>query len=429
MASETRSSDHRPALRVLAAGLGLGAVMVPLAWVDIHQAPTLWLATAAGASAIYLFAMWLVIRRGPATRRELAACLLLAAVIRVPWLLSTPTLSDDIYRYIWDGRLQLAGHSPYVSAPADPALQSLHTPETRLTNQPKLPTIYPPTAQWFFRGVASIGQSVFAFKLAFVVCDLLTLVLLLVWLAREGRSPWLCLVYAWNPMVVMEAAGSGHIDALGTPLLFGAFVALTSGRGLLAAAAFVAAVGVKFLPVVLAPYFWARVRWRSLAVAAALGLAITLPFVVGTWTLPLGALPVYLAKWRVNAPVYFWLDRLVGGRWLSMLPAVSGLAVALAMRHRAASPAAWAWPLGASLICAPAVFPWYLLWTVPFLVDTATLPLLVWTQTVLLSYAVWPVFDAGGPFTVPAWAQAVQYGGLAITIAWSAARASQRRRG
>lgn len=419
-------------MAVLAAGVALACVLVPLAWVDIHKAPTLWLAAAPLASACYLAAMWCVFRGVRADTRWLVLCLLLAAVCRIPWLLSTPTLSDDIYRYIWDGRLQLAGKNPYVSAPADPALGHLHTPETRLTNQPKLPTIYPPTAQFFFRVVASAGQSVFAYKLAFVLCDAATLALVLWWLRRSGRSPWLSLVYAWNPLTTMEIAGSGHIDALGMPLLFASFLALNARASMLAASAFVAAVGVKFLPLVLAPYFWKRVRGRDVIVAGLVTAALTLPFVIGTWTLPLGALPTYMAKWRVNAPLYLWLDRLItgpyGGRTMSWLPVAGGLAVALLLRRRVEAPAAWAWPLGASLICAPAVFPWYLLWMVPFLVDVSTLPLLVWTQTVLISYAVWPVFDAGGPFTVPAWAQAVQYGGLVLTGAWCLWRGLRDRR-
>ena len=105
-------------------------------------------------------------------------------------------------------------------------------------------------------------------KLALVVCDLLTIAALVAWLRPTGRSPWLALVYAWNPLVILEVAHSGHIDALGALWIAVAAWMLSTGRGMRAAIAFVIAVASKLLPIVLVPLFWKRIRVRDAAVAA-----------------------------------------------------------------------------------------------------------------------------------------------------------------
>ena len=126
-----------------------------------------------------------------------------------------------------------------------------------------LPAIYPPAAELFFRGVTAVHESVTAIVIAVVVCDVLTMLVLWRWLATTGRSPWWVIAYAWHPLVAIEGAGGGHIDVVGTFILVVAGFALSRRRGLLATSALAAAVTVKFLPVVLAPLLWRRVRLRD----------------------------------------------------------------------------------------------------------------------------------------------------------------------
>ena len=118
-------------------------------------------------------------------------------------------------RYRWDGRVQTLGINPFLVVPDQPAVAWTHTDETRLMPSIHDRTPYPAAAQLFFRGIVSIADSSRLMKAALVVCDLLTMVVLLAWLRDTGRSPWLVLVYAWNPLVILEIAHSGHIDALG----------------------------------------------------------------------------------------------------------------------------------------------------------------------------------------------------------------------
>src|SRR6185295_1179902 len=106
-------------------------------------------------------------------------------------------------------------------------------------------TPYPPGAQLFFRLVASVHDSTLAMKLALLACDLMTIVVVWRWLAVTGRSEWLALAYAWNPLVVLEIAHSGHIDALGALWIAVAAWMLSTGRGMRAMIAFVLAVASK----------------------------------------------------------------------------------------------------------------------------------------------------------------------------------------
>jgi len=405
-------------IRLSVVGVALAATMIVLAGVDGRHQTGVFLAIAAVASALYSVAAWTVLRNAEAARNGLWFCLALAAVCRVPLVVAEPTISDDIYRYVWDGRVQRFGHNPYLSPPADPALAGFHTPVTRLTNHPELPTIYPPAAQWFFRGVTAIHESVLALKLAFVVCDALIVLLLLRWLSRAGQSPWRVLVYWWNPLVMIEVAGSGHVDALGALLLLLSFLALSERKTLLAALSLVASVEVKFLPIVLVPMFWRRIRVRDAVVALLFALALAVPFLSGLLHPPIGSLPTYLAKWRFNGPAFALVEHVFRSRWLVALPVAAGLAVAARLRIDNLSPSTWAWPMAAALLLMPAVYPWYLVWITPYLGALETLPLLIWTQTALLTYAVWHVSAEGGGWHLPWWVPAVEFGGAAAAALW-----------
>src|SRR2546428_279221 len=117
---------------------------------------------------------------------------------------------DDIHRYVWDGRRQRLGYNPYLVVPSDPAVKGLHTPETRNLNNPDLPSPYPAGAQLFFRAVTAIQESTFALKVAFVVCEL-AIILVLLDLLRRKQAAHLVLAFAWNPLLAVEVAGRGRI--------------------------------------------------------------------------------------------------------------------------------------------------------------------------------------------------------------------------
>jgi alpha-1,6-mannosyltransferase len=352
-------------------------------------------------------------------RRVLVLCLALAVLWRIPLLLKPPASADDIRRYLWDGRLQRMGYDPYTAIPADPALADVHTAETRGINNPGVPTPYPAGAELFFRGVTAISESVFAFKAAFLACDLAIIPLILCWLRRTGQPEHWVLAYAWHPLIATEVAGSGHIDIVGVLLLLASVVALTGGWRKTAAVTFGLAVAVKFLPLVLVPLHWRRARIRDALLAAAVVAVMYLPFLRSGRT-PLGSLGIVVRRFRFNDPLFAGVERLVNPYIAAGIALLAGLATAtwLRCKRHGDAPDAWAWPMAASLAFSPLIYPWYLLWLVPFLRSAPSLPLVVWTLSILTTYFVWHLHALGRPWQIQTWITALEYGPVLLAAAF-----------
>ena len=355
--------------------------------------------------------------------RLLLIALALAVAFRVPLVIRKVSPSNDMVRYVWDGRIQALGYNPYTVLPSDPALAHTHTDETRQMPSLHDRTPYPAAAQLFFRVMVAIDDSPNAMKLALVACDLLTTVVLLAWLRECGRSQWLALLYAWNPLVILEIAHSGHIDALGALWIAVSAWMLSTSRGLRAAIALAVAVGVKLLPIVLLPLYWKRVRVRDAVAGIAVLLLFYLPY-AGGGALPLGAVPNVVEYVRFNGPLFKWLAALFTPKGAALAAVAGGLAVAAWMRYRypADEPAAWAWPMAVALSAAPVVYPWYLMYFTPFLFTRRTIPLIVWTISVLPVYIVWELaYHHGYRWSVPLSVRYVEYGVVLASMVWVAA--------
>ncbi len=347
-------------------------------------------------------------------KRVLIIGLAFAALWHVLFLLKPPGSDDDIHRYVWDGRVQRIGYNPYIVVPSDPALAALHTPETRTLNHPDLASPYPPGAELFFRAVTAIHESVFALKVAFVVCDLAIVLVLFDALRSSGRASHWILAYAWNPLLATEVAGSGHIDIVGALLLLISFAALGRRWRAVAAVTFGLAVAVKFLPIVLLPLYWKRVRMRDGVLAGAVFVILYLPF-LNRGRIPIGSLGTYVQSFRFNDPVFAILERVASPQLVVGFAVLAGFLTAIWMRKKseASSGEVFAWPMAVSLLCAPVVYPWYLLWLLPFLRSASTLPIMIWTVSIIPTYYVWRLRALGRPWLVPGWIMLLEYGFVA----------------
>jgi hypothetical protein len=372
------------------------------------------MASLASAGIVYLLAVREFFRMPRFSRSVIITGLVLTALWHIEFLRVPAGADDDIHRYVWDGRLQLLGYNPYIVVPSDPAVTQLHTPETRNLNNPDLASPYPPGAQLFFRAVTAIHESTFAFKVAFVICDLSIILLLLDVLHRRQQGAHLVLVFAWNPLLAIEVAGSGHIDIVGALLLLISLAALVRSWRTIAALAFALAVTVKFLPIVLLPLYWKRVRLRDAALGAALVALMYVPF-LDHGRIPLGSLVTYIQTFRFNGPVFAALDKVVPVQLLAALTVVVGLVTATWLRSTAPdSSDVLAWPMAACLLCAPVVFPWYLLWLLPFLTSTSTLLIIFWTVSIIPTYVMWHLRTLAGTWgALPGWVMLFEYGCVA----------------
>ena len=285
------------------------------------------------AGVAYLLAIFEFFHAPAFPKRVVVIGLLLSALWHLQFLRLPPGADDDIHRYVWDGRIQRLGYNPYLVVPSDPALSKLHTTETRTLNNPNLPSPYPAGAELFFRAITAIHESTFALKVAFVVCDLLIVFVLLDILRRSSQGTHWVLAYAWHPLLATEVAGSGHIDILGALLLLLSFMALGRRWRAAAALSFGLAVAVKLLPIVLLPLYWKRVRVRDAALTAFVVVLLYVPF-LNHGRIPLGSLANYVHSFWFNDPVFALLERVAAPELIAGLAVLVGVLTAAGFRSK-----------------------------------------------------------------------------------------------
>lgn len=260
--------------------------------------------------ALYALAGAWVIRRKPPVRWTLALIFLVAFCARLALVPQTPTVSDDIYRYVWDGRIQATGINPYRYAPNDPAVARFRDGAIYPgINRKSVPTIYPPVAQAVFRGIYALHPDSVAWtKFALAVLDLVTAALLVGLLIRAGVRPERVLLYAWHPLLLLEVGHSGHIDVIAALFIVLALGAYGHDRSARSGALLACATLVKFYALVALPAFLTTPR-RSLRLLAGL-IATTvlayLPFLsVGTRIF--GFLPGYVREEGISSGARYYL--------------------------------------------------------------------------------------------------------------------------
>ncbi len=380
------------------------------------------------AFCCYLAALWLIRRLQAVSLRAAGSLLAVVAIgavlFRAILLPTTPTLSDDIYRYRWDGRLQQAGIDPYRYPPAAPELAALRDAQWQSINFPHLRTVYPPLTQLAFRVGVILGNTLTAQKVVFVGAELITVASILVILWRRGLSLLWVVAYAWHPLAVLEIAGSGHNDALGVACLWLGLLAWERGRHGLAAVGWASAFLAKYATVILLPWWWCRRvarRWLALlCVLAALPL-VCCPTVVSALTQSLSTMT---ARFESNSSLYMVLAIVVGHPGIARVVVTGAWGLWLLWwARREPDPLRYLFGgLGAAALLSPAVHPWYLVWLIPFLCFWRVPSVVAFTGVVVLAYTVWPGYLAGGAWAMPVWAHVGEYAAVAVVGLWSLRR-------
>ena len=380
-------------------------VLIAIASLALYASlPALPIAGMIGAHLVltgFMLAAWRLIRGASEGRWRVA--LAAAVLFRVALVAAPPTLSSDVYRYVWDGRVQAAGHHPYKFPPVDP-MRAEFRDETVYPKieHPEIPTIHPPLAEMLFAGLAGLGLGVTGFKAAMALCDVVAIGALIALLRALRRPRELALLYAWNPLAVVETAWSGHVEPAGIALLLLAIAAVTTGRGARAAAAFGAAIQTKLLPLLLVPGFLRRLKLREVGILAAVVALVAAPYAIRGPAYGAGVL-AYTHRWEHGSIVFpfvlsayrkldattvlveaigrmqarwgssdtrAWalLHRAVGPQELARLTVGAlalGWAAAQSFRPRIDAAHEARLGLGGALLLAPTLHPWYVLWVLP----------------------------------------------------------------
>jgi len=258
---------------------------------------------------IYLAVAWLSLRSRD-SRQVLLLGLGFAALFRLSIIFYPPYLSDDIYRYIWDGRVQSAGINPYRYIPADESLANLRDEKIypNINRRDSAHTIYPPVAEAVFLLVTRFSESVTWMKAAMVGFEAVAIWALVQLLYSFGFARQRVLIYAWHPLAVWEFAGSGHVDALAIAFIALALLAHRKHAQILTGVFVACATCVKLFPAVLFPALYVRRGWKMpLAFVAALLIAY-LPYLSVGPIRVLGSLPFYAnERGLISGDQYFLL--------------------------------------------------------------------------------------------------------------------------
>lgn len=383
--------------------------------------------------ALFALAAWLLLR----TPRPVALPLLVVGGIAVQLLAlsAPPRMTDDYFRYVWDGRVQAAGIDPYRYPPTAPELAPLRDTwlfpggQPRL-NHPDVPTIYPPGAQLYFAGLHQAAPPGSRHKPAQVAAAALAVAATaaLLWvLRRAGADQRLAVLWAWCPTVFLEAGNNAHVDVLSALLVVLGLGAVAHRRAGLAGGLLGAAVAVKLLPVLVLPAALRRRPFIVLGAAAGVVAALYLPHVLAVGPRVVGFLPGYLAEGGYDSGKgRFVLLGLVLPPAAALVAAIAILAVAAgyAWRHaEVARPWRAALPTtGVAFLLITPNYPWYALLLVALVALDGR-----W-EWLAVAVAAYPVYFAGALGLPYVAVQRISYGLALVVVAAVALIRSRRAR-
>ena len=324
-----------------------------------------------------------------ATSLPLRGALVAAVVLRVIFLPGVPSLTDDFYRYQWDGRVQQAGINPYRYAPNDPRLDRVGYADRALVNHPRLRTVYPPLAEATFFGVATAGGGVLAFKLLFGAFDLLTAAAIW-WLADARRRRQATVLYLLCPAVIVQTWGAAHLEIVAVSLIVLAAAALLRGRDWQAGVLLGLAAAFKVTPAALLVPALLGGRAKPARFLAGFIPALVLPYV--PYLLSGGAFGSLFESgtgWTGTALLFSLLTEIMDPDVARLLCAAvflfGAVWIARSLRGRARTAPAFAWTLTLLVVCLPVVHAWY--WLAPLALGLAAG---IWLPVVLGLVAPFP---------------------------------------
>ena len=359
-------------------------------------------------SLLYIVCCFLITRPtsvGAPSRRLMLLIWVAGIAFRLTVVGMDPTLSDDLNRYRWQGKLQAAGGDPYQATPQDPRWESLRDATYARVNRKDLPSVYGPVLEHLYAGYYRLAawletdelRQVRLFKLPFALMELGVALALVRLLEVMGLPRQWLLIYLWSPLMVVEFWSQGHNDPLAILFLLPALTAALRNRWSWAFAWLALATLTKFWPAILWPFFllgrerdrWIF-RWKPALISIPIAVAVSWPYLDGIWSAQ-ELLRGFLGGWRNNDSLYGLLYTIAGedferGTALAGGLLVAGLAALWWQRMPLVESALWSVVL--LLLLSANCFPWYLSWLLPFLAIYPNAALLLWTALVTLSYHV-----------------------------------------
>lgn len=400
MRTRAKCSELRATIALVALGLAMCAFVAVGPWIIRAFDFAAFIPMMAASGAITIMAVRLAPSVPPGV--GLTIIFAVAAIARLILLAGPPHLSTDIYRYVWDGRVQAVGINPYSYVPADPALAFLRDAAVypNINRADYAVTAYPPVAQMFFALVTRICDGIVSMRLALIGCEIIVVATMMRLLRKLGKPPTAVVAWAWHPLAIWEISDSGHVDGLMVALLMLAVWLLVANRALAGALAVALAALVKPYAIVVTPAFWRPWDWRLPLVIFGAIIACYLPYLnVGKGVLGF-VTTGYLTEEGFESGAGFWtvaairavigpIPGLTAAYLLVALAALAGMALRIAFRPERSTQQTLqnvsALLLAGLFVISPN-YAWYFLAVVPFIVLGGGAPAWTISLTAILLY-------------------------------------------
>ena len=388
--------------------LSVGACLLVVGLLLIHWLPFSPAVTYAvvfvSTSIIFLwFARALHLSEPPKWFLPLAV--VVALLVQLSFLNLPPIGSDDVYRYMWDGKVQSFGIDPYRYAPNDAALDSLHSSLVPASvNHPDMKSVYFPVTQWLFYAAYSLSQeSIWGFKLLLLLAQTATVIALFILLKKLRIPPKYVLLFALCPLPLLQFGLDAHIDAVGLPLLIFGLALYLDSRKTIAYVLFALSVSIKPVALLLLPVLFlsekgSREKSKVLLVPSVILAGQFLPYVFSSN--PFEALFTFASHWTFNGIIFETLNLYYDNNLTSRLICAALLVVSLLPLYRSKKDVldVLYYSVILLLLFSPVVHPWYVTWLtvlLPFarrwsgIVYSASASLTVYTIVQFKLYGIW----------------------------------------
>lgn len=336
----------------------------------------------------------------PDTCRRRSTMILVAGAVLLRIALLPAPVSDDVHRYLWEGKFTLAGENPFATTADDPARAAHRDAHWAAMNHRDRPTAYPPGIQWIMAATVAIAYHPLSFKALALLGDLLCLALILRLLKNRAAPVRLAGFYAFNPVILISFAAEAHFDSLMVAAILAMLLADHHRRPALAWLFLGLAIQIKFIAIVLAPLLVTRRNLRGAWALAPVLILPTLPFLAGLdqwWA----GVARFAGGGAFNGPLFSALGLIGLPTETARLTGIAAFAcIALAAflanlrglpLHRSA-----AIVLGALLVCSPIVHFWYLAWLLPFAALRPSFALAATSVTISGYFLAWHTQDIHG---------------------------------
>jgi alpha-1,6-mannosyltransferase len=356
-----------------------------------------------------------------------------AVLLRASLMFMTPNLTDDYFRYIWDGLLFAHGYNPYLILPSQ-FINSSHA-VTGITdslyaglNSPNYYTVYPPVCQFIFGLSAKLAGgnilgNIIIIRLVILLAEFGAIVFLHRLASKLAVSPKVVAIYALNPLVIIELTGNLHLEAVMLLFLVLAIYLLVLRKQLYAAASFGLAVGVKLLPLIFLPLLIKRLGLVKSTIFYSVVIATLVVFFLPFYGVELipnffSSLRLYFQTFEFNASLYYllrWIGyRLTGYNIIATLGTILAIVtfltiITIAVREKTVT---WLSLFQGMLMCLTAYFlfattvhPWYITSLVLISLFTNYRYPILWSVVIILSYAAYRTI----PYSENLWLVAIEY--------------------